>query len=176
MLAETGELPADQAETVRVHMESCAACQSFDAKTSQIMNLAGRVLPDEGPSAAILAAISDAASPKLHARVVPFPLSRMMSMAAALVALIAVIVLMNNALNVPDGGMVSVTTTTQPRVDTLVADDDLQTAVALLSFVSDESDDLQELDLSAASSLSALADELLKMQGFDLYDDSYAIN
>ncbi len=176
MLIETGELPGDQAETVRLHVESCATCQSVDAQTSQLMNLAGRVLPDEGPSAATLAAISDAASPTLQARVVPFPLSRMMSMAAALVALIAVIVLMNNALNAPDGSVVSVTTTTQPWVDALAADDDLQTTVALLSFVSDESDDLQELDLTAATSLSALADELLKMQGFDLYDDSYALN
>ena len=138
-----------------------------------LTDLAQTHLPDDGPSDTVIQTILSQPAPTrsepLRPQVVPFPTHRILAMAASLVALIAVIALMQMKLNEHSTVVV---TTTQGATSLESAVAELQTVAALIADVDEDAEGVALED----TTLATLGEELLRMQGFELYDENYLLN
>ena len=174
LLQSSGELPESEASAVRAHLESCDACQQYATDMAALTGLAQTHLPDDGPSDAVMHTILSQPAPQreepLRPRVVPFPTQRLVAMAASLAALFMVIALLQSKLN--EVTTVAVTTTAPGATVVQTAEAELQVVAALIADV----DDHAEGPALEDTTLATLGEELLRMQGFELYDENYLLN
>lgn len=146
LLNSSGELSADERIALKEHLATCRECRVYAAASERIMSVAATHLATGGPSEAVLDRVKSTGYPE---RVLRFPLPARWAAAAAAVLLVAAGIRF-----------------TFNQESTMTPHSGLSSLVAMMH----DSPDPSTAD-GNGSSLHALAEELLRMEGLWVEED-----